>query len=239
MPAHRPKSLAAPILLATLLLSAGSCAPAGGPPAGADWIVLFDGSSTDQWRGFRQPAFPDESWTVEDGALKPRVDGPVVDLVTREQFDDYELELEWRVEPLGNAGIFYNVREDHPQVWHTGPEYQVLDDDRHPDGQNPLTSAGSVYGLIAPRDVSLRPVGEYNHARIVVRGPRVEHWLNGAMILDFDLDSQEFREAVARTHFGELPDFARHRGGHVALQHASVSPHRARVWYRNLRIRPL
>jgi hypothetical protein len=85
----------------------------------------------------------------------------------------------------------------------------------------------------------LRPVGEYNHARIVVRGSEVEHWLNGELIVAFDLESREFREAVAGSAFAAFPDFARRRGGHIALQHASVSPHRARVWYRDIRIRPL
>jgi hypothetical protein len=216
-----------------------SCAPGADGTGAEEWVTLFDGGSTDQWRGFRQERFPRESWAVDEGALRPLVDGPVVDLITREEFENYELELEWRVDPLGNAGIFYHVGEDHPQVWHTGPEYQVLDDDGHPDGEDPRTSAGSVYGLVAPRNAVLRPVGEYNHARIVVRGSEVEHWLNGELIVAFDLESREFREAVAGSAFAAFPDFARRRGGHIALQHASVSPHRARVWYRDIRIRPL
>jgi arylsulfatase A len=205
-----------------------------------DWIILFDGQSTAHWRGFQEQTFPEASWKIDNGALSPRVDGPVIDLITRNQFQNFELELEWRVAPNGNAGIFFHVTEDHPQVWFTGPEFQVLDDQNHPDGLDPKTSAGSLFGLIAPSaNKKLRPLGEYNQAKVVVRGPRVEHWLNGVKILEFNFDSDEFKRRVAGSKFNEMPDFARHRQGHVALQHASVSPLKAPVWYRNIRIRPL
>jgi hypothetical protein len=237
MNTRKSLSLLALALLPVLALPL-SCAHSPGHSA-AEWIILFDGTSTAHWRGFRQPDFPKESWTIEDGALKPRVDGPVVDLITRQKFTDYELELEWRVAPRANAGIFFHVTEDHPQVWLTGPEFQVLDDAEHPDGLDPKTSAGSLFDLLAPQNKTLRPVGEYNHARLIVRGSQVEHWLNGTEVAAFDLDSAEFRQLVAQSKFSEMPDFARHRTGHIALQHASVSPLKAPVWYRNIRLREL
>jgi hypothetical protein len=214
--------------------------PADDPSAApGEWLVLFDGGSVDHWRGFRRDDFPADGWTIDDGALTPVTDGTVVDIITRQQFSHYELELEWRVAPHGNSGIFVHVTEDHPQVWHTGPEFQVLDDEAHPDGKVPETSAGSVYGLVAPADTRLRPAGEYNSARIIVRGALIEHVLNGRTVLTVDLDSEEFRRRVAGSTFSQWPDFARAREGHIALQHASVSPLKAPVWFRNVRIREL
>jgi hypothetical protein len=228
-----------------LLVGAGcqeSSVPASAESSGAvhgAWVTLFDGTSTEHWRGFRRDTFPDDGWQVEDGALTPRPDGTVVDLVTRRTYRDFELELEWRVAPHGNSGIFVQVSEDHPEVWHTGPEFQVLDNERHPDGRVPETSAGSIYGLVAPAAVALRPAGEYNHARVVVRGSRLEHALNGETVLRVNLDSDDFRTRVAASPFASMPDFARHREGHIALQHASVSPLKAPVWFRHVRIREL
>jgi hypothetical protein len=220
--------------------SAPQAPPADRPAAASgEWLVLFDGGSVDHWRGFRRDDFPADGWTVDEGALKPITDGTVVDIITRQQFSHYELELEWRVAPHGNSGIFVHVTEDHPQVWHTGPEFQVLDDEAHPDGRVPETSAGSVYGLLAPADKHLRPAGEYNSARIVVRGGLLEHVLNGQTVLTVDLDSEEFRRRVAGSTFSQWPDFARPRAGHIALQHASVSPLKAPVWFRSVRIREL
>jgi hypothetical protein len=219
--------------------SPGADAPAPAEPRQGAWVTLFDGQTTEHWRGYQRDAFPDDGWMVEEGTLTPRPDGVVVDLITRRTYRNFELELEWRVAPNGNSGIFVHVREGHPEVWHTGPEFQVLDDERHPDGARPETSAGSIYGLVAPLDKVLRPAGEWNAARITVRGPRLEHALNGTTVLQEDVSSAAFGQRVAASSFAALPDFARHRDGHVALQHSSVSPLKARVWFRNIRIREL
>jgi hypothetical protein len=208
-------------------------------PAPGDWVILFDGSSVAHWRGFQREEFPFDGWSIDGDALKPRTEGTVIDLITRRQYRHYELELEWRVAPLGNSGIFVHVTEAHPQVWHTGPEIQVLDDDGHPDGQDPKTSAGSIFDLIAPTDKTLQPAGQYNRARLVVRGPRIEQYLNGRKILDLDLESLEFKRLVAESKFSKLPEFTRRYEGHIALQHASVSPLKAPVWFRQIRIREL
>ena len=117
------------------------------------WHVLFDGKSTAEWRGFRRDSFPAKCWQVEKGAIKI-VGGcdksDQVDIVTREKYRNFELELEWRVAPGANSGIIYLISEDQDQTWKTGPEMQVLDDDKHPDGKKPSTSAGSLFDLIAP-----------------------------------------------------------------------------------------
>lgn len=198
-----------------------------------DPIVLFDGTDLSAWRGYRQPDVP-AGWSVEDGTLAftPGVgDG---DIVTREEFGDFELELEWKISEGGNSGIFYRASEEYENVWESAPEMQVLDDARHPDGQNPLTSAGAVYGLYAASPDAARPVGEWNRVRIVARGDHVEHWLNGQKVVEYERGSPEWEERVARSKFQTMPGYGQARRGHIALQ-----DHGDRVWYRNIRIRPL
>ncbi len=215
-------------LLALLIFCA---APAG---AQGRWEVLFDGKGTDAWRGYNRDTFPDKGWKIEDGQLKTIVGGDRCDLVTKEKYEDFELELEWRVAPGGNSGIFYHVAEGLPNSWETGPEMQVLDDERHPDGQDPKTSAGSLFGLIAPSNKTLRPAGQFNRARLLVRRGRVEHWLNGRKIAAYELGSDSLKALIAASKFKDLPRFARERSGHIALQH-----HGEEVWYRKVRIRHL
>ncbi len=218
------------VLLALVLVTLASVAPAADPT----WRVLFDGTSTDAWRGFRRESFPAGGWLLDHGALKTVVGGDRCDIVTRERFRDFELELEWRVSAGGNSGVFYDVAENASETWHTGPEMQVLDDRRHGDGQNPKTSAGSLYALIAPRGHTLAPVGEYNQARLVKQGRHVEHWLNGTKLLEYELGSPVLTKLIAESKFKDMPRFAREGEGHIALQH-----HGELVWFRNVRIRPL
>ncbi|MFQ5740640.1 MAG: DUF1080 domain-containing protein [Acidobacteriota bacterium] len=221
------------------LVATFSCAP-GNPPEGAreagtsepQWESLFDGSSTAAWRAYQRDSFPEQGWVIDGDALKTVPGGDIVDIVTRKEYRDFELILEWRVSAGGNSGIFFHATEDFPQVWQTGPEFQVLDDDRHPDGKDPLTSAGSLYGLIAPEGKALRPVGEFNQARVIVRGNAVEHWLNGVRVVEFELGSSHLRDLIGKSKFKNWPRFAQQPGGHVALQH-----HGQEVWYRNIRIR--
>jgi hypothetical protein len=204
--------------------------------ASADWIALFDGSDLSQWRGFRRDDVP-ASWRVEDGTLAftPLDDGAQRgDLITREQFSDFELELEWRISPGGNSGIMYRVSEDHPQTWHSGPEMQVLDDDAHQDGITPMQRSGALYDLIAAPDGIARPAGEWNQVRIVLQGDRIQQWLNGRQTADIEIGSDEWNRIVGASKFGEMPGFAANRSGHIALQ-----DHGDAVWFRNVRIRPL
>ncbi len=197
-------------------------------------IVLFDGHSLEAWRGFHRPDFPSAGWTVQNGALKTIVGGEHVDLITKDTYRNFELELEWKVAPGGNSGIFYRVNEEAEAVWQSAPEMQVLDDQRHPDGRDPRTSAGALYGLIAPHNKRLLPAGAYNRAKVVVQGTRVEHWLNGRQVLTYDLASDSLRQLISRSKFRDYPWFALARRGHIALQH-----HGEEVWYRRIRVRRL
>ena len=229
--------------LAVLALTALACtrnAPPATPPGNPEarpmstaeaggWRTLFDGTSTAAWRGYRSESLP-AGWQAVDGTLA-RV-GEAGDIVTREQFANFELELDWRVQPGGNSGVMFRVTETAEATYETGPEMQVLDDARHADGKSPLTSAGSAYGLYpAPRGI-VKPAGEWNAARLVVDGAHVEHWLNGTKLLEYELWTPEWKAKVAASKFAEWPGYGMARRGHIALQ-----DHGDPVAFRNIRIR--
>jgi len=171
-------------------------------------------------------------WRAEDGALV-RVDGGG-DIVTQDEFQDFELALEWRISPGGNSGIMTRVGEDHAHPWETGPEMQILDNTKHDDGRNPLTSAGSCYALYAPRWDVTRAVGSWNRVHILVDGKHTEYWLNGVKVVEYELGSAAWNELVRASKFASMPDFAKKPRGRIALQdHGDV------VAFRDIKIRPI
>jgi hypothetical protein len=198
----------------------------------SQWQVLFDGTSLDHFRGFKRDSVPD-GWEIVEGNLARTGSGG--DIITREQYDDCELELEWKIQPNGNSGIFFNVAEDgYDHVWQTGPEMQILDDELHYDGKNRLTCAGSNYALHAAPEGVVHPAGQWNAVRLVLRGDQVEHWLNGENVVSYQLQSPEWQGLVAGSKFKDMPDYGSRASGHIALQdHGDV------VEYRNIRIRRL
>jgi len=195
------------------------------------WRLLFDGHTTEGWRGYRSDVMP-AGWQVVDGALT-RV-GRGGDIITKERFSDFELSIDWKVEPGGNSGVFYRASEETRVIYQVAPEMQVVDDERHPDGASPLTSAGANYGLYpAPRGV-VKPAGEWNTARIVVRGSAVEHWLNGTRVVEYELGSADWTDRVANSKFAQWPKYGTIAEGHIGLQ-----DHGDRVAFRNIKIRTL
>lgn len=193
--------------------------------------LLFDGEGASAWwRGYRQASMP-AGWTIADGALTRT--GPGGDIVTLDEFGNFELRLQWKVAPGGNSGIMYRVSEEYPAPYESGPEMQVLDDAGHADGKSRLTSAGSVFGLYPFPAGVVRPAGEWNDARLVVRGNHVEHWLNGTSI-SYELGSADWKAKVAASKFKQWPGYGMSRRGRIALQdHGDV------VSYRTIRIRAL
>jgi hypothetical protein len=200
-------------------------------PGAGDWRLLFDGRTTAGWRGYRRQDVPD-GWQVVDGALT-RVGGGG-DLITVDQFANFELELDWMVQPGGNSGVMYRVTEEGENTYFTGPEMQVLDDARHADGRSRLTAAGAAYGLYPSPEGVVKPAGEWNHARLVVNGDHVEHWLNGQKVVEYELGSPDWRQRVANSKFVEWPGYGRAARGHIALQ-----DHGDRVAFRDIRVREL
>ena len=197
----------------------------------AGWKLLFDGKTTNGWRSFRGDKVPD-GWRAIDGCLV--ISGGGGDIVTVDEFENFELSLEWKVAPGGNSGIFYRVSESEPYVWSTGPEMQVLDNERHRDGEVPVTSAGALYALYAPEWDATYSAGTFITARIVVNGNHVEHWVNGQQLFEFEIGSADWNQRVANSKFKDLPHFGKMTSGHIALQ-----DHGDTVWYRNIKIRKL
>lgn len=194
------------------------------------WRLLFDGKSAGGWRGYRQQTLP-AGWQAIDGALT-RV-GQAGDIVTVDEFGDFDLRLQWKISEGGNSGIIFRVVNVGTEVWESGPEMQILDNARHADGKNPLTSAGANYGLQAPvRDVT-RPVGEWNDARLIVAGAHVEHWMNGIKVVEYDLWSPAWESLVKASKFVTMPAYGRAKRGRIALQN-----HGDPVWFRNITIQP-
>ena len=218
------------LLLATLTLFTAHAllaADAGG------WETLFDGTSTAKWRGYKQADFPAKGWVIEDRALKTQGGGG--DLVSRDSFESFELLWEWKVSPGANSGVMYHVSEEFGASYETGPEYQILDDAKHADGKNPKTSAAALYSLVACNtEKQLKPVGEWNKSRLVVQGPLVQHWLNGKLVVQYELGSPELTALIAQSKFKSMPKFARETSGHLCLQ-----DHGDPVWYRTIRVKRL
>ena len=233
---HAARALPA-LLAAALACSAGrpdpatSSADASTMITDTAWQTLFDGTSTDAWRGYQMAGFP-AGWRIEDGALVRVAEAG--DIITKEQYGDFELELEWKVPPGGNSGIMYRVTEADSATYRTGPEYQVLDDAGHADGANPLTSAGSAYGFYAAPKGLVKPAGEWNTARIVSRGNHIEHWLNGTKAVEYEIGSPDWEAKLKSTKFDAWKGYGRSARGHIALQ-----DHGDGAAFRNIRIRPL
>lgn len=199
----------------------------------AGFELLFDGKNLDRWRKYRGEGVP-KGWQVADQALVfiPGLEGG--DLTTKEQYGDFELRLDWRVQAGGNSGIMLRSRETRSASYETAIECQVLDDAKHGDGKNPLTSAGSAYGLYAPVKKMVNPANTWNHLRVVCKGNAVEHWLNGVKIVSYEVGSADFVERLAKSKFKGWPEFAKYSSGHIVLQ-----DHGDLVAYKNIRIRKL
>lgn len=202
-----------------------------GPALEGRWRALFDGSTLEGWRPYGRGG-PIEGWAVEDDAITRT--GPGGDLITVDAFDDFELSLEWRLARGGNSGVLVRVTEDGAAAADSGPELQLVDDARHPDGRTPTTRCGALYGLYAPLREAARPAGTWNTARVLARGPELTFVLNDLVVVRAEVDGGDWRLRVARSKFAGSPTFARAARGHVALQ-----DHGSRVWFRALRIRPV
>ncbi len=232
--------LAVALLQVTCRSVCGTCAETGlalapntlsGQEQSDGFELLFDGESTRGWRGFRSEQMP-AGWTVEDGTLTRSAGGG--DVITEQQFADFELHLQWKISPGGNSGIFFHVSEEKGGVYETGPEMQVLDNDLHPDGANPMTSAGANYAMHAPPEDVTRPVGEWNTVRLRIQDGHVQHWLNGVPVVEYQLGSPEWEALLAKSKFTRWPGYGKTGRGHIALQ-----DHGDPVWYRNIRVKRL
>jgi hypothetical protein len=201
------------------------------------WKLLFDGQTTTGWRNFKKDAIS-KGWQVIDGALC-RVDNSAGDIVTVDEYDNFILDLDYKVPAHANSGVMYRVSEDQGATWATGPECQILD---NTDPRGDPQKSGWCYALYKPpidpkTDKPLdatRPVGEWNHLRLICIGPYIEHWMNGVKYCEYEIGSEDWNARLAKSKFARMPKFAKNTTGHIALQgdHGNVC-------FANIKLRPL
>jgi Domain of Unknown Function (DUF1080) len=258
-----PFAITAMIGLAVALATSCStcCQKSSAPPntlsqqeSAAGWRLLWDGKTTNGWRSAKGDFFPGKSWVMNDGVLTVIASGNAEaqaggDIITREQFSNFELTADFKMTPGCNSGIKIFVQPDISPIDRQtgqktaagsaiGMEFQILDDERHPDaklGREGDRRLGSLYDLIpAPASKVVMPMGEWNHVRIVSQGNHVTFWLNGEKTVEFERGSPEFRAVVAESKFKNIPDFGEWTDGHILLQE-----HGSEVSFRNIKLREL
>ena len=241
-PKFTPKLILATLAVGLFLSSAALGAEANtltDAEKKAGWKLLFDGKTTKGWRGYQMTKMP-PGWEVIDGALV-RVHGGAGgkgagggdDLVTTDQFENFDFQIEWKVVPNGNSGVLYHVSEEPVTSWHFAPEVQILDNLAHPT-RDKRQLAGACYDLYAPAKDVTKPPGQWNLMRILVKGPHVEHWMNGEKIVEYELWSDDWKQRVANSKHKEHPKFGTFKKGPICLQ-----DHSDRVEFRNVKIRTL
>lgn len=215
------------------------------------WRLLWDGKTTAGWKAAKGDSFPEQGWKIDGGVLSVLASGGAEsrnggDIITTEEFSNFELKVDFRITPGANSGIKYFVDPEllKGEGSAIGLEFQILDDERHPDakmGRDGNRTVGSLYDLIAARNLAnpgepkpARPVGEWNTARILVDGRHVEHWLNGVKVVEYERGSPEFRELVAQSKYAKWPSFGEWPSGPILLQ-----DHGNLVSFRNIKIREL
>jgi len=206
----------------------------------SDWIVLFDGDDFNNWRGYlREDMYPE--WTLEEGTMMftPGEKGGK-NIITKEKYTNFILSVEWRISEGGNSGIFWSVFEDEkfPEAYHTGPEIQVLDNAKHPDSfvAEGTHKAGSLYDMIACQDDVINPVGEWNLCVLEINHKvnlgKIS--MNGTEVMTFPVHGEAWDKMVANSKFNGWEGFGKYQTGHIGLQ-----DHSDKVWYRNIKIKPL
>ncbi len=201
------------------------------------WELLFDGRSLSNWHVYNQGNIS-SAWVVHGGVLycDPDSDFKKGDLVTDKEFENYELSFDWQLEKAGNSGVFVNVQErsDIDATYHSGPEYQLLED-THADYDKPLKRSGCLYTFFPQKNfVNTKTAGRWNHSRIVQKNGKAEFYLNGTMTAEVDFNSKAWKNLAAKSAFKDYPEFGKHSKGRIALQDWSRG-----VSFRNIKVRQL
>lgn len=196
------------------------------------WKLLFNGKNTDGWRCYKKESA--DGWQVVDGILT--TEGGNTDIMTTDQYENFELSLEWSISPGGNSGILFNIieAEEYDRTHNTAPEYQIIDDNGYHDELEDDQKSGANYAMHPPSSFMAKEPGEFNHARIIVNQGRVEHWLNGEKVVEYELWTDAWKQRVSETKFAAMPGYGTAKGGYIGLQ-----DHQDKVSFRNIKIRTL
>jgi len=201
------------------------------------WQLLFDGQNFTGWHGFNQSGIP-SAWIIEDNALTMTTEGRAEsqDVITDKTYKDFAFSADFKLTKAANSGIIFQVKEDtmYQFPYETGPEYQVIDHSNWPDKLEDAQTLGANYAMYAPKTTPAKPLGEWNHAMIVVKGNHVTQLLNGEVVVEYDKYSDEWKKLRESGKWSDYPDYGKYDEGHISLQN-----HGTKVWYRNVKIKEL
>jgi hypothetical protein len=203
------------------------------------WKLLFDGQTTNGWRGYNSAEMP-AAWKAVDGTLMSSGEGGDIggDVITNEKYENFDLKMDWKLSPEGNSGILYHVVEapELKATYFSGPEYQLIDDIGFPGGVTPLNSTGADYAM-TPADTTqkiLNPIGEWNSSRIVFDQGKVTHYLNGKKVVEFTAWTEQWVEKVNKGKWKNYPAYGKAKIGFIGLQ-----DHGSKIWFKNIKIKQL
>lgn len=196
------------------------------------WQLLFNGKDMSQWRNFKKADLSDK-WQIEDGAMKLTAGGGG-DILTKQQYEHFELLLDWKIAEVGNSGIFVLANETGNMIYSNAPEIQILDNERHPDNKLANHLSGSLYDMIASPSSSHKKAGEWNTVKIRLHNSELTIWQNGVQTAQVTIDSPEWQKLLAASKFATWPGFAKAKSGHIGLQ-----DHGDQVWFKNIKIKEL
>jgi hypothetical protein len=233
------------ILYSFLAILAGSCATNNPPKDNVlsdreknnGWKLLFDGKTMNGWRTYQNKT--SDSWSVKDGALyctgsATNKSDMRADLITTDQYQNFELSIDWKISPKGNSGIMYHVTEEYPAAYLSGPEYQLIDDKNFPEKLEDWQKTGANYAMDPAPTAEPHAPGEWNHTKILVNGAHVEHWLNNKKIVEYEMWTDAWKKEKMEGKWKDAPGYGMARKGHIALQ-----DHGSEAWFRNIMIREL
>ncbi len=207
------------------------------------WISLFDGTTLKGWHTFGSDSVG-SAWDVDSGAIhlnSSKKQGYQTsgggDVVTNDSFSNYDFKVDWKISKGGNSGILIYVQDDKPkyeETWHSGPEMQVLDDERNDDRHTPTHRAGSLYDMIQATPGAVKPAEQWNHVEITSNNGKLDFYLNSVHVVNTTMWDDGWKQMIAKSKFKEWPPFGTFKTGHIALQ-----DHGFDVWYKNIMIKKM
>ncbi len=201
------------------------------------YTLLFDGKTMDGWRGYKNQSLA--SWSVDKATLHCKGSAAnygaiTADLMTKDQYDNFDFSVDWKISPEGNSGILYMVTEDNPYSFESGPEYQIIDDKNFPEKLKDWQHTAANYAMNIAPTANPNPAGEWNHARIVVNGNHVEHWLNGKKVVEYELYGADWYKRKAEGKWKDYPNYGKSKVGYITFQN-----HGSEAWFKNIKIKKL